>query len=345
MYGVKWFHSYLYSHHLVLQTDHKPLVTLFNENKEVPPQAANRIQRWALTLASYEYSIACRGTMQHANADAMSRLPLLDMPTQTPVPGELVLLVDKLEDAPITATQIATWTRQDPLLSTVTQYIQHGWPDRADTDEIKPYWSRRLELTVHQGCIIWCGRVVVPPPGQECVLVELHGGHPGTSRMKSLARSLVWWPGLDKDIEQVVQSCHECQQERPSPPPAPLHPWSWPTRPWTQLHIDFAGPMEGKMFLVVIDAHSKWIEVIPMTTATAELTIQHLRQLFARFGIPESIVSDNGPQFAAEEFCQFCHLNGVKHLRVAPYHPSSNGMLREQSKSSSRVSTRHQLAH
>ena len=326
VYGVKRFHSYLYGHHFVLQTDHKPLVTLFNENREVPPQAANRIQRWALTLASYEYAIACRGTRQHANANAMSRLPLLDKPAQTPVPAELVLLVEKLADAPISATQISKWTRQDPLLSTVLHYIQQGWPERADGDEIKPYWSRRFELTVHQGCIIWCGRVVVPPPGQESVLLELHGGHPGTSRMKSLARSLVWWPGLDKEIEQLVQSCPECQQERPSPPSAPLHPWSWPTRPWARLHIDFAGPMEGKSFLIVIDAHSKWMEVIPMTTATAELTVQHLRQLFARFGIPESIVSDNGPQFTSEEFSQFCYLNGVKHIRVAPYHPSSNGL-------------------
>ena len=80
------------------------------------------------------------------------------------------------------------------------------------------------------------------------------------------------------------------------------------------------------MFLVVADAHSKWIEVIPMNTATAELTVQHLWQLFTRFGVPESSVLDNGPQFVAEEFEQFCHLNGVKHIHVAPYHPLSNGL-------------------
>ena len=93
IYGVKRFHSYLYGHHFVLQTDHRPLATLFNENRQVPPQEANWIQRWALTLSSYEYSISCRGTKQHANADAMSRLPLSDKPTQTPVPEELVQLV------------------------------------------------------------------------------------------------------------------------------------------------------------------------------------------------------------------------------------------------------------
>ncbi len=80
------------------------------------------------------------------------------------------------------------------------------------------------------------------------------------------------------------------------------------------------------MFLVVMDAHSKWLEVVPMKIATAVNTIQHLRQLFARFGIPESVVSDNGTPFVAEEFCIFCQVNGICHIRVASYHPSSNGL-------------------
>ena len=80
------------------------------------------------------------------------------------------------------------------------------------------------------------------------------------------------------------------------------------------------------MFLVVMDAHSKWLEVVPMKIATAFNTIQHLRQLFAQFGIPESVVSDNGPQFVAEEFRKFCEVNGIRHIRVAAYHPSSNGL-------------------
>ena len=154
-------------------------------------------------------------------------------------------------------------------------YIREGWPDSPDI-ELKPYWTRRLELTANDGCIVWRGRVAVPPPDRESVLIELHGGHPGTSRMKSLARGLVWWPGMDLEIENMVKRCLDCQQSRPSPPTAPLHPWCWPTRPWTPLHVDFAGPMEGKMFLIVIDAHSKWIEVFPMVTATTLTTTQGL---------------------------------------------------------------------
>ena len=323
--GVTRFRSYLCGYHFELQTDHKPLLSLFNEKKAIPQQATNRIQRWAWTLASYEYTISWRNTTQHANADALSRIPLLEVPSKTTTPPELVLMVEELQDAPITASQIANWTRRDPLMARVLRYILQGWPSQSDED-LKPYWQRKLELSVQDGCILWGGRVVVPPQGRQSVLNELHSGHSGVSRTKSLARGLVWWPGLDNNIETIVKHCASCQQNQASPPAAPLQPWSWPTRPWSRLHIDFAGPMSGKMFLVVIDAHSKWIDVFPMTTATATTTIQQLRTLFAQFGIPDTIVSDNGPQFSAVEFQQFCRLNGIRHSRVAPYHPSSNGL-------------------
>ena len=127
VYGMKRFHSYLFGHKFVLQTDHQPLTTLFNETKSIPVQASSRIQRWALLLASYEYTIVFRSTSKHANADAMSRLPLPDKPTSTPVPAEFVLMIEKLDKAPITSTQIANWTKKDPVLAKVSQYIQLGW--------------------------------------------------------------------------------------------------------------------------------------------------------------------------------------------------------------------------
>ena len=132
---------------------------------------------------------------------------------------------------------------------------------------------------------------------------------------------------MDKDIDQLVHNCEKCQQAKPMPPKALLHPWQWPSRPWSRIHVDFAGPIQGKTFLIAIDSHSKWLEVCPMNTTTSTATIQHLRMIFSRFGLPETLVSDNGPQFAAEEFRSFCRLNGIHHILVTPYHPSSNGMV------------------
>ena len=164
----------------MLQTDHEPLRSLFSESKAVPPLASNRIQRWAWTLASYKYSIVCRKTGQHANADAMSQLPLPYTPDETAIPEELVLMVEGLQDAPITASQIAQWTRHDPLMTRVTRCILEGWL-KSLGEELRPYWTRRLELSTHDGCIVWGGRVVIPPLAREHLLVELHGGHPGVS--------------------------------------------------------------------------------------------------------------------------------------------------------------------
>lgn len=110
------------------------------------------------------------------------------------------------------------------------------------------------------------------------------------------------------------------------PQPSPLHPWDWPEAPWQRVHVDFVGPLEERMFLVVVDAHSKWPEVFTMRSTTAEKTIEKLGEVFSPFGFPEQLVSDNGPQFVSQEFERFLVANGVQHIRSAPYHPSTNGL-------------------
>jgi hypothetical protein len=120
--------------------------------------------------------------------------------------------------------------------------------------------------------------------------------------MKSMARMYVWWPGIDREIEALVRGCESCSQSRDCPQMAPLHPWEYPRNPWQRLHVDFAGPFCAKMWLIVVDARTKWPEVIPMETITTTKTVQALRTMFAHWGLPEQIVSDNGPQFTSEEF-------------------------------------------
>lgn len=105
---------------------------------------------------------------------------------------------------------------------------------------------------------------------------------------------------------------------------APLQPWEWPVSPWDRLHIDFA-EWNKQHYFVVVDSHSKWLEVFPMYSTTATETIDILCTLFASYGLPREIVSDNGPPFSSKEFEAFMMRNGIKHTRVAPYHPSTNG--------------------
>ena len=213
VFGVKRFHTLLYGHKFTLITDHQPLLSLFSEAKTIPIQAAARIQRWALTLAAYEYVIQCKPTARHSNADALSRLPLPSgaQDTKTPVPPETVLLIEHLQSSLMTATHIKKETAKDPLLSRILQFVQTNWPSSCSNEEAKPYWQRRIEISVQDECLLWGNRVIVPPKLREAVLSLLHEGHPGIVRMKSLGRMFMWWPGLNQSIEDLVRSLSKPQ--------------------------------------------------------------------------------------------------------------------------------------
>ena len=128
----------------------------------------------------------------------------------------------------------------------------------------------------------------------------------------------------------MARSCRTCLAVKQAPANAPLHPWAWPSQPWQRLHIDFAGPFLDKSFFIVVDAHSKWAEVLEMCQTTTAKTIETLRHLFAIHAIPEQIVSDNGPQFTPADFKDFTRTNGIKHYCSSPYHPASNGEAENQ---------------
>ncbi|XP_063626442.1 uncharacterized protein K02A2.6-like [Cydia splendana] len=143
--------------------------------------------------------------------------------------------------------------------------------------------------------------------------------------MKLLARSFVYWKNIDKDIDDKVNSCRTCRLEQNAPPKAPIHHWEDPAGPWQRIHIDFAGPISGYQLLIVVDAFSKWVEIIPTKTTTSSFCIQKLDELFDTFGLPYTLVSDNGRQFTSQEFQNFLSNNGIVHKTIAPYHPATNG--------------------
>ena len=323
IFGVKKFHPFLYGHRFIIKTDHKPLEGLLNTKKR------NSFSSSATHSAMGTYlviEISYKAGQTNGNADGLSRLPLPVMPDSVPLPGETILLMEHLEGTPVHSGHIKAWTKRDPVLSQVLRYTLEGWPEAVNSEELTPYYTKRAELSVEDGCILWGTRVIVPPQGRSKVLSELHEAHPGESRMKALVRSYVWGPGLDQDIVKKVKSCDECQAHQSTPAEAPLHPWEWPGLPWSRLHVDYAGPYKREMFLIVIDAYSKWLEVHCMKSTTSNATIEKLREIFATHGLPATLVSDNGSNFTSSEFEEFMKRNGIKHIKVAPYHPASNGL-------------------
>lgn len=326
MFGLKRFHLFLYGRSFEIHTDHKPLLGLMGEKRGIHHMSSPRMQRWALTLSSYAYTMKHVPGSSNQIADALSRLPIVDNIKDGAHPIEPVNLLQNMENAPVTSLQIAQWTVRDPLLSQVKRALQVGWPHRSPP-EFQPYSIRQNELSLQDGCILWGSRIVVPPQGRHIILRDLHNAHPGVVKTKALARSYVWWPGMDSEIEQMVKTCSICQRTQKAPAKVPLRPWSWPDSPWKRVHIDYFGPFMGQMVLVVVDAHTKWIEAIPTgNSCTSATTINKLRMVFATFGIPEMLVSDNGPAFKSEDFKEFVEKNGIRHLTTAPYHAASNGL-------------------
>ena len=329
VFALRKFHYYLWGQaNFTLVTDHKPLLGLFSGTKGISPQASGRIQRWSLLLQAYNFTLRHRSGELIGTADALSRLPLHPSTTEsTPVPGDWIQLVNFLESSPVTSMHIREQTRKDPVLSKVLRFCESGWHAAPKGDPtLTPYTRRKDELSTQNGCILWGSRVVVPPKLRNSLLHELHAGHAGSSRMKELARSYIWWPDLDADLEHISNSCPECLAQRAQPPKAELHPWEWPNHPWHRIHVDYAGPVNGRYFLVVVDAHSKWVDIYHTSGPTAKETIKCLRHSFSQFGLPVSIVSDNGPCFTSQEFKDFCGLGGIRHITTAVYKPASNGL-------------------
>ena len=151
---------------------------------------------------------------------------------------------------------------------------------------LHPYFVRRFQITVQNGCILNTLQVVIPGSLRKAVLTELHKAHTGIVKMKSVARMYVWWPSINQDIESCTCECKHCQQFKKDPAKVPNHPWEKPKNLWERVHINLAGPFKGYMWLIIVDALTKWPEVIEISTTSSERTVKVLMSLLARYGIP-----------------------------------------------------------
>lgn len=335
MFSLEKLHQYLYGRRFTLRTDHKPLV-IFGPKQGIPSMAASRLQRWAIKLTAYTYDIEFVGSKDNG-ADGLSRLPAISsyrpsirIPEQTFLHfAQNAMLMDYHE--------IKKQTGRDFLLGRVLSYLRDEWPSDSVITSLKPYYNRKKELYEELGCVMWGHRVVVPEACRSKVLTELHEAHMGIVKTKSFARSYVWWPGIDEAIESVSRTCGTCAAESDAPPRHAPCPWPWPYKPWARVHLDFLGPTNGRIFLVMVDARTKWIEVSQVPSTAASHTIKQLSEVFARFGLPKQIVSDNGPPFTSGDFSQFLASNAVEHLFSAPYHAASNGAAENAVKTIKRV--------
>ena len=311
-------------------TDHKPLVPLFN-TKDIDKTPV-RCQRLLLRMMRFNPTVQFVPGKEQVVSDALLRKPLnTTIADDIELSSEVQAYVDAVESgwptSPGRLEEIRRATEDDRELRAVADFVINGWPQRQDAvpASLYPYYHVRSDLLVADGLLIYRDRIVIPVALRSEMQKKLHETHQHISKTRERAAGAIWWPHISKDIKVMVESCAVCQQHRVTQREQPLKPVPLPERPWAQLGADLF-EYKKKMFLVVVDYYSRWIEVKQLTTTTSASVISRLKAIFTTFGIPDVLITDNGPQFSAGEFAAFAKNWGFGHHTTNPYKPQENGM-------------------
>ncbi|XP_060078268.1 uncharacterized protein K02A2.6-like [Ylistrum balloti] len=331
VWACEKFRLYLQGVAFELVTDHKPLEVLYGPRSK--PNAM--IERWIVKLMPYNFKVVYAPGKTNI-PDALSRLvnPALKV---SPTPSQLESETEEfVRFTAREATPIALSTREVEGMSKVDQELSDVricLMSRRWDKSCPMYYPVREELS-QIGYLVLRGTRLVIPTALRRKCVELaHQGHLGIVGTKQL-RTKVWWPRMDKDVENYVKACHGCQIVDSSTHAEPVTPTPLPIGPWQDLAIDLMGPLPtGHYVFVVVDYYSRYYELeITKDMSTGKL-IDVLETMFSRYGLPCSVTSDNGPQFKSDMFREYMEENAIHHRRVTPLHPAANGEVERQNRS------------
>ncbi|KAK7108980.1 hypothetical protein V1264_013102 [Littorina saxatilis] len=321
VFGVQRFHTYLFGRPFKVVTDHKPLVMILNKPLTSAPP---RLQRMLLKLQGYNFVMEYQPGSTMALADTLSRLPSAKNLQEI----DLDIRVSMVRFSSERTSRIRAATEDNATCRQLTSTIVTGWPDTLQEvpPAIRTFWHFRDELAIEDGLILKGQRLLIPESQREDIMEQLHYGHQGIEKTRLRARESVFWPGINKDIEQRTKSCPICQEHKPSQSPESLMPHEVPSRPWETLGTDLFR-LHGYEYLLLTDYYSKYFIVRKLAgDATSNIVIRALKQMFSEHGIPSKLISDNGPQFSSDAFVTFAREWAFDHITSSPRYPRSNGM-------------------
>ena len=337
VFGIERFRTYIYGLQFTLVTDHKPLEYLFNKTCSKPSM---RVERWRLRLQPYNFIVVYRKGSLNIS-DYLSRHPVQETSIRNHDLSEAFVQFIAHSAVPkaMSIEQIKSATAQDSTFQELKEIIAHNsWqllnnakrlPPHADLQELQAFSRVKQELCVSSdGDLILRGNRIVIPKALRAKAVDLaHQHHVGIVKTKCLLRSKVWFPGIDKYVEQLIASCIPCLAVGPSVPPPPLHIGEVPEEAWHTLCIEFLGPLPtGQYVLSVIDQKTRYPVVDIISTTSASTVIPRLERIFAAYGLPAIVLTDNGLPFSGYEFSGFLKEYAIQHRRIPPKWLRANGL-------------------
>ena len=330
VFASEKFHIFLCGLEYTLESDHKPLIPLIN--KKDLPDAPIRCQRLLMRLARYTVRATYVPGKYLVVADTLSRLQPCNSSNIDISVSSLDDDVSAYVDRAIANIQASASTLQrlkraqldDSSIANAMHCTKTSWENT--TDEDSAYFEVQGDLSLsNEGLLLYRDRIVVPGPMQEEMLRKVHGNaHLSLTKCRERIKMTIWWKGISTAIDNWIKNCNFCQVNRRRQRAEPLRPSPLPDRPWQKIAMDLL-EFQGKMYLVTIDQYSRWIELDHLPTTTSTAVIKKLDIMFSRFGQPEYIRSDGGPQFSSHEFALFCQKNDIQHSMSAPHYPQGNG--------------------
>jgi len=275
VYACKKYHCYFWNKQVTIQTDHKPLIFLFEKSIDKLP--LGRLRSLRVKVLNYNIELQYLPARFLHMPDCLSRAT-----SNCAEPEKLdVMIHSHVVTLPMSEQRLKDFqcaVSQDKILTQVVKCCQQGWPkdERTLNDELRNFWELKDSLSVENGLVFFEDRLVVPLSKREYILSRVHEGHQGETRCKAIVRKHFFWHSMTKDIELFVKKRDICQRAGPSNRRQPLMPHRVPDRSFQEISVDLAQCL-SKTYLVLVDHFSKWMEVKLLQSKTAKAVISVLR--------------------------------------------------------------------
>ena len=321
VFGLERFNQYSYGKEVIIQNDHKPLAAIL---KKPLCQSPKRLQSMILRIRRYNITFEYLAGKQLILADTLSRAALSSSEEPTLIHSVSATRYLSVSDSRL--QEIKQATKEDSVLQELIATINSGWPNKFTevSNNIKAYYDVSDSLSVYDGIVFKGEKIVIPHSMRQLVKTRLHAAHLGRDSMIRRARDLIYWPGMQREIEQVAEQCKVCLEMKPRNQKETLTQHAPVDQPWEKVGVDLFS-IENRDYLVTVDYYSGYWEIDYLPITSSKAVIAKLKGHFARYGVPSVIMSDNGPQFSAAEFKSFVGEWGIQHKTSSPGYPRSNG--------------------